>query len=214
MILYAVEQLRPCAAATEPVGPRGCAPQQEKPPQWEAFAPRLESSSCTLQLEKAHTQQWRPSAAKNKNTLKKKRYLVWLLIQLPSMPPSWAGAPIWPAGLCIQYSVVSILWPPSKGLLFPATPAQPGCGPQPPGDDGMPPPPQSAQQLRKTSSKSETSSTNWNLAHLYFTPGNINTLGLEYLIESVINWIWGKIIFLDADESNFPLKEVTYEIQL
>ena len=208
-MLYAVEQLSPCTAATEPAGPRACAPQQEKPPQWEAFAPRLECSSCTLQLEKAHTQQWRPSTAKSE----KKKNLVWLLIQLPPLPPSWAGAPIWPAGLCIQYSAVSILWPPSRGLLFPALPARPGCGPQSPGNDGTPPPLQSVQQLRRTSFKSVTSSTDWNLACLYFTPGNINTLGLEYLIESVINWIWGKIIFLDAGESNLPLKEVAYEIQ-
>ena len=37
--------------------PRVRAPQQEKPPQWEAHAP---------QLEKACAQQWRPNAAKNK----------------------------------------------------------------------------------------------------------------------------------------------------
>ena len=28
--------------------------QQEKPPQWEAHSLQLESSSCSLQLEKAH----------------------------------------------------------------------------------------------------------------------------------------------------------------
>ena len=32
-MLYAVEQLSPCAAATEPADPRACAPQQGKPPQ-------------------------------------------------------------------------------------------------------------------------------------------------------------------------------------
>ena len=30
-----------------------CAPQQEKPPQWEAHAPQLESSPCSPQLEKS-----------------------------------------------------------------------------------------------------------------------------------------------------------------
>ena len=32
------------------------APQQEKPPQWEAQAPQLESSPCSLKLKKAHVQ--------------------------------------------------------------------------------------------------------------------------------------------------------------
>ena len=36
---------------------RACAPQQEKPPQWEAHTP---------QLEKVHEQQQRPRAAKKK----------------------------------------------------------------------------------------------------------------------------------------------------
>ena len=39
--------------------------QQEKPPQWEAQAPQLESSPHALQLEKACMQQERPRAAKN-----------------------------------------------------------------------------------------------------------------------------------------------------
>ena len=38
--------------------------QQEKPQQGEACTPQ-QSSPCSLQLEKAHTQQWRPSAARN-----------------------------------------------------------------------------------------------------------------------------------------------------
>ena len=33
--------------------PRTCAQQQEKPPQWEAHAPQLESSPYLLQLEKS-----------------------------------------------------------------------------------------------------------------------------------------------------------------
>ena len=44
---------------------RACAPQQEKPPQWEARAPQ-QSSPCSPQLEKAHAQQRRPNVAKNK----------------------------------------------------------------------------------------------------------------------------------------------------
>ena len=49
--------LSSCAMATEACAPRARAPQQEKPPQWEAHAP---------QLENTHTQQWRHNAAKNK----------------------------------------------------------------------------------------------------------------------------------------------------
>ena len=41
------------------------ASQQEKPPQWEAYALQLESSLHSLQLEKAHVQQQRPSTARN-----------------------------------------------------------------------------------------------------------------------------------------------------
>ena len=54
---------------TEALLPRAWAPQ-EKPPQWEACALQLESSSCSLLLEKAHMQQWRPSTAKHKNKWK------------------------------------------------------------------------------------------------------------------------------------------------
>ena len=32
--------MSPCAASTEAHVPRACAPQQEKPPQWEACAPQ------------------------------------------------------------------------------------------------------------------------------------------------------------------------------
>ena len=43
------------------------APQQERPPQWEAWAPQLESSPApSPQQEKAHVQQRRPRAAKKK----------------------------------------------------------------------------------------------------------------------------------------------------
>ena len=58
------QRLNPCASTAEathlePV----CAPQQEKP-QREARTLQLESSPRLLQLEKAHMQQWTPSAAK------------------------------------------------------------------------------------------------------------------------------------------------------
>jgi len=77
-ILHATEQLNPCATTIEPVllepgncnywmkpaQPRARAPQQEKPPQWEAHAPQLQSCPCSLQLEKSLPR--RPSAAKKK----------------------------------------------------------------------------------------------------------------------------------------------------
>ena len=52
--------------------PRAHAPQPEKPPQREARAPQLESSLHCPQLEKAHTWQQRPRAAKNTYILKKR----------------------------------------------------------------------------------------------------------------------------------------------
>ena len=52
----------PCATTTEAHVPRAFAPQ-EKPLQWEAHAPQLETNPYSLQLEKAHMQQQRPSAA-------------------------------------------------------------------------------------------------------------------------------------------------------
>ena len=42
---------------------RACALQQNKLPQWEAHKPQLGSSPLLDLLEKAHTQQWRPSIA-------------------------------------------------------------------------------------------------------------------------------------------------------
>ena len=57
----------------KPTCPRARVPQ-EKPLQWEACRPQLQSSPCLLQLEKAHVQQWRPSTAKiNKFFLIKKK---------------------------------------------------------------------------------------------------------------------------------------------
>ena len=42
---------------------RACVPQQERPPQWEACAPQLESGLRSLELKKACMEQRRPSAA-------------------------------------------------------------------------------------------------------------------------------------------------------
>jgi len=47
-----------CSGAQElqllkPMHPKACAPQQKEPPQWEAWAPQLERSPCSLQLERA-----------------------------------------------------------------------------------------------------------------------------------------------------------------
>ena len=63
--------LRPGAWATEPTVtllkpacPRACA-SQEKPLQWEAQAPQLESRSHSRHIEKKSAQQQRPSTAKN-----------------------------------------------------------------------------------------------------------------------------------------------------
>ena len=50
----------------KPACPGAHALQPEKPPQWEAHTPQLESCPQLLQLEKAFTQQQRPSTAKNK----------------------------------------------------------------------------------------------------------------------------------------------------
>ena len=44
------------------IGPRASALPQEKPFRWEAHALQLESSPCSLLLEKAHTEQRRPKA--------------------------------------------------------------------------------------------------------------------------------------------------------
>ena len=64
-IPHATQQLSLCATTTEPLRPRGRTLKQERPRQWKACAPQLESSPHSPQLEKAHMQQWRPSAAKN-----------------------------------------------------------------------------------------------------------------------------------------------------
>ena len=62
-IPHAAEQLSPGATLPIPCS-RASALQQEKPPQWEACTGQLDSSSHLPQLEKAHTRQQRPHAAK------------------------------------------------------------------------------------------------------------------------------------------------------
>ena len=65
-IPHAVEQLGPCATTAEAAlwSPRAtttgaCAPQQEKPPQWEARAPqrRVAPARCPLAVEKTQCSQ-------------------------------------------------------------------------------------------------------------------------------------------------------------
>lgn len=62
---------KPRATTTEPecctcwsLDTRVCAPQWEKPLQWEACTLQLESSLCSLQLGKARAQQQRPATVK------------------------------------------------------------------------------------------------------------------------------------------------------
>ena len=57
--------LSPCATTPEARAPRARAPQQEKPPQWEAHALQQRAVPARQNQRKAHTQQWRPNAAKN-----------------------------------------------------------------------------------------------------------------------------------------------------
>ena len=69
-------QLGPNATTTEAHMPRAHAPQQEKPTQWEATAPQLESSPCLLQLEKDCAATKTQHNHKNKKKTKKKTYHV------------------------------------------------------------------------------------------------------------------------------------------
>ena len=68
----------------KPESPRVCARQQEKPLQRKAHIPQTERSPCSLQLEKAGKDQWRPSAAKNNKQnflIKKKKKLSSRLVE-------------------------------------------------------------------------------------------------------------------------------------
>ena len=90
-----------CLGAAKPIGhnywsgtPRAHVRQREKPPQWEAWALQLESRPHSPQLEKAHTQQWRPCTAKQTNKQKRhwlRSHAVGVWIQIP---PS-AGTATW-----------------------------------------------------------------------------------------------------------------------
>ena len=68
-IPHAMGQQSLWATTLEPTLPRAHALQQEKPLQWEAHVLRLESSPCSLQLEKAWT------AMKIEEKVKKKKYI-------------------------------------------------------------------------------------------------------------------------------------------
>ena len=58
--------LSPHATTTEALVPRARAPQEEKPPQWEALTLQRRADPHSPQLEKACMQQWRPNTAKKK----------------------------------------------------------------------------------------------------------------------------------------------------
>ena len=58
------------AATTEPHGPTACAPQQEKPSQWEAHPPSLEKTPLSAIRESPRT------ATKTQHSLKKKKKLI------------------------------------------------------------------------------------------------------------------------------------------
>ena len=68
-----LQLLSPHHTTTEARTPRADASPQEGPSQREAHEPKLESSPQLLQLEKACAQPWRPSTAKNKQVIYKKR---------------------------------------------------------------------------------------------------------------------------------------------
>ena len=61
---HAVGQLSPCTATAEPAHPRARTPR-------EVHVPQLQGSPCLPQLEEAHSEQRRPSAAKKEGNFKK-----------------------------------------------------------------------------------------------------------------------------------------------
>ena len=75
--------------------------EQERPLQWEACAPQLDSSPCLLQQDEKPVQQWTPRTAKNKIKILKKIKLpmlllsrfscVWLCDPIDGSPP---GSPV------------------------------------------------------------------------------------------------------------------------
>ena len=68
-----LQLLSPQATTTEARTPRADASPREEPSQRETHEPKLESSPRSLQLEKACAQPRRPSTAKNKQMIYKKR---------------------------------------------------------------------------------------------------------------------------------------------
>ena len=62
-----VPQLLGLCSRTWPLCPKACAPQQEKPPQWEACTLQLESSPCSPQLKKSLHSKKDPAQPKIKN---------------------------------------------------------------------------------------------------------------------------------------------------
>ena len=49
-IPHSVEQLSLCAITTEARVPRACAPQQEKPPKWEAHIPQEDPAQPKMKI--------------------------------------------------------------------------------------------------------------------------------------------------------------------
>ena len=78
----------------KPVPLRVCAPQQEKPPQWEAHAPQLQSGPHSLQLENAPMQQRRLSTDnKERNTFKineKNKSVILISFPLANIALGWS----------------------------------------------------------------------------------------------------------------------------
>ena len=99
-----------CPGATKPVSHNywacasgACAPQRERPRQWEARAPRWRGLRSP-QLEKALTQKRRPSTAKI-NKLKKKKIINFQLSQLSKQGQSLFNKPLFNPWLTKEYRI-------------------------------------------------------------------------------------------------------------
>ena len=75
-IPHASGKVSPCAT-TAVSSPRACAPQQKEPLHWEACAPQLERSPCSLWLLKARTQQPRTRVPKTKQAIDWYQSVAW-----------------------------------------------------------------------------------------------------------------------------------------
>ena len=69
--------------------PRACALQLDESLQLEACGPQLKSRPHSLQVEEAHTQQQRPSTAKNKCQKRKKNRLDYFCFSSTITVMSW-----------------------------------------------------------------------------------------------------------------------------